>query len=91
MAEKLWKQRVAPDGQFVPPIGSTWVSQFLRRHTYLKTKMTQAIESARNKDVTKEWVLHFNEEFGRIIREHNIRMENIYNTDETGLGQCVNS
>jgi hypothetical protein len=89
MAEKLRKQRVTPDGQFIPPIGSTWVPQFLRRHSHLKTKMTRAIETARIKDVTKELVLHFNEEFRRIIREHNIRLENIYNADETGLEYSI--
>jgi len=83
MAEKLIKQR-APENQVVPQIGPTWVPSFLRRHRYLKTKMTRAIETARIKDVTKEHVLHFNEEFRRIIREHNIRLEDIFNADETG-------
>jgi hypothetical protein len=83
MAEKLIKQRI-PNNQFVPPIGLTWVPSFLRRHRYLKTKMTRAIETARIKDVTKELVLHFNDEFRRIIQEHNIRLENIFNADETG-------
>jgi Tc5 transposase DNA-binding domain len=40
MAEKLWKQRIAPDGQFVPPVGPTWVPQVLCRHPDLKIKMT---------------------------------------------------
>ena len=83
MAEKLIKRRV-PYGQIVPQIGPTWVSSFLRRHRYLKTKMTRAIETARIKDVTKAQVLHFNEEFRRIIQEHNIRLEDIFNADETG-------
>lgn len=46
--------------------------------------MTRAFETARIKDFTKEQVLHFNEEFRRIIREHNIRLEDIFNADETG-------
>ena len=89
MAGKLRKQRVAPNGQFVPPIGPTWVPQFLCCHPHLKAKMTHAIETARVKDVTKELMLHFNEEFRRIIREHNIKLENIYNVDETGLGHYI--
>ena len=68
MAEKLIKRRI-PDGQVVLQIGPTWAPSFLRRHRYLKTKMTRAIEAARIKDVKKEQVLHFNEEFHRIIRE----------------------
>jgi predicted site-specific integrase-resolvase len=84
MAEKLIKLRVTND-QVVPQIGSSWVPSFLRRHRHLKTKLTRAIETARVKDVTKEQVLHFNEEFRRIIREHNIRLEDIFNADETGF------
>ena len=83
MAEKLIKQR-APENQVVPQIAPTWVPSFLRRHRYLKTKMTRAIETARIKDVTKEHVLHFNEEFRRIIQEHNIHLEDIFNADKTG-------
>jgi len=33
--------------------------------------MTHAIEIARINDVTSEQVIHFNEEFRRIIQEHN--------------------
>ena len=83
MAEKIIKRRV-PDSQVVPQIGPTWVPSFLRRHHYLKTKMTRAIETARIKDVTKDQVLHFNAEFRRIIQEHKIRLEDIFNADETG-------
>jgi len=90
MAEKLRKRRVAPNGQFVPLIGPTWAPQFLRRHLHLKTKMTRAIETARIKDITKELVLHFNEEFHRVIEDHNIRLENIYNADETGSKPFIN-
>ena len=47
--------------------------------------MTRAIEAARIKDITKEQVLHFNKELRRIIQEHNIQLENIFNVDETGF------
>ena len=83
IVEKLIKRHV-PDGQIVPQIGPTWVPSFLRRHRYLKTKMTHAIEIAHINDVTSEQVIHFNEEFHRIIQEHNIRLEDIFNADETG-------
>ena len=46
--------------------------------------MTRAIETARIKNVTKEQILHFNEKFHRIIQEYNIRLEDIFNVDETG-------
>jgi Tc5 transposase DNA-binding domain len=84
MAQKLRTYRVNQEGQFLPPIGDSWVPQFLSRHRHLQTKMSHAIETARVKEVTKEQVLHFNEELRRIIQEHNIKLENAYNTDETG-------
>lgn len=84
MAEHLIKQRVGDD-QIVPQLGSSWVPSFLRRHRHLKTTMTRAIESSRVKDVTKEQILHFNNELRRLIREHNIRLENTFNADETGF------
>ena len=84
MAQKLRMYRVNQEGQFLPPIGDSWVPQFLSRHRHLQTKMSRAIETARVKEVTKEQVLHFNEELRRIIREHSIKLENAYNADETG-------
>lgn len=84
MAEKWRKCRVNQEGQFLPPIGDSWVPQFLSRYHHLKTKMLRAIETARVKEVTKEQVLHFNEELRRVIQEHGIKLENAYNADETG-------
>ena len=83
MAENLIKLRM-PD-TIIPQFGSSWVPSFLHRHRHLKTKMIRAIKNARIKDVTKEQVLHFNQEFRRIIQEHNIRLEDIFNVDETGF------
>ena len=80
MAEKLIQYRIP--NEIVPQLGSSWVLSFLRHHRHLKTKMTRSIETARIKDVTKEQVLHFNEEFRHIIREHNIRLNDIFNVDE---------
>ena len=48
-------------------------------------KTTTAIETARIKDVTKEQVFHFDGELHRIIREHHICLEDVFNTDETGF------
>jgi hypothetical protein len=84
MADKLRTYRVDPEDQFLPPIGASWVPQFLGRHRHLTTKMSRAIETARVKEVTKEQVLHFNKELRRVIQEHDIKLENVYNADETG-------
>ena len=84
IAEKLREQRVALQPEFTPPLGLSWVRQFLSRHLSLKIKLSCAIESARIKDVTPEKVLHFNQELRRLIKEHSIKLENIHNADETG-------
>ena len=87
MAEHLIKQRIR-DNEIIPQLGDSWVPSFLRCHRHLKTTMTHAIEMSRMKEVTKEQVLHFNEEFRRLIKEHNIRLEDIFNADETGFYYC---
>ena len=87
MAEHLIKQRIGDD-EIIPQLSDSWVPSFLRRHRHLKTIMTRAIEMSRMKEVTKEQVLHFNEEFRRLIKEHNIRLEDIFNVDETGFYYC---
>jgi len=81
MAEKLIKQHL-PD-EIIPQLGSSWVPSFLRHHHYLKTKMTRAIEATHIRNVTEEQIRHFNKELRCIIREHNIRLKEIFNADET--------
>lgn len=83
VAEKLRETRIASSPIFIPPLGSNWVQQFLSRHPHLKSKKSEGIETARIKEVTSEQVRHFNTELRRIIQEHNIRLENTYNMDET--------
>jgi hypothetical protein len=84
MADKLRKYRVDQEDQFLPPIGASWVPQFLGRHRHITTKMSHTIETARVKEVTKEQVLHFNKELRGVIQERDIKLENVYNADETG-------
>ena len=84
MMDKLRKYRVDQEDQFLPPIGASWVPQFLGRHCHHTTKMSHAIETARVKDVTKEQILHFNKELHRVIQERDIKLENVYNVNETG-------
>ena len=59
---------------------------FLARHPQLQTKLSRAIEAARVKDVNHEQILKFNEEFRKVIHEKNIKLGNIYNSDETDTG-----
>ena len=85
MAEKLRETRVASSSEFVPPLGPSRSHAFIVRHPHLKTMKSKAIETARIKEVTSEQVHNFNSELRRIVAEHNIRLENIFNADETGI------
>ena len=85
MAEQLRKPRVTAQIEFGPPMGETWVLQFLNRHPHLKTKLAKTIESARVKHVTKEQVTNFFTEFYSIIERRDIKLKDIYNVDETGI------
>ena len=84
VAEKLRETRVAFSSIFISPLGFNWVQQFLSRHPHLKSKKSEGIETACIKEVTSEQIWHFNAELCRIIQEHDIRLENTYNIDETG-------
>ena len=91
MAEKLRETRVASTSEFIPPLSPEWIKQLLRRHSHLKSKKSKAIETARIKEVTSEQVINFNTELRRIIAEHNIRLENIFNADETRILQYISA
>ena len=84
MAEAIRANRVEQEHTFLCPLGTTWMEAFLGRHPQLKTKLSRAIEAARVKDVNREQILKFNEEFQKVIHEKNIKLQNIYNSDETG-------
>ena len=74
---------VSPSCQ--PSIGESWIQRFIHRHPELETACSRAIEAARIKDVTKEDMDRWFDEFEKTIKEKNIRIEDIYNMDETGF------
>jgi hypothetical protein len=85
MAQGIRESHVGVQPECLYPIGKNWTGVFLRRHPHLKIKLAKAIEAARVKEVTREQVVNFNNEFQKVIREKNIILENIYNCDETGI------
>ena len=85
MAQGIRESRGDIEPKYLRPLGKNWMGAFLQRHSHLKTKLSKAIEAARIKDVTREQVVNFNDEFRKVIREKNISLENIYNCDETGI------
>src|SRR5438132_7116359 len=66
------------------PLGTTWVQQFIGRHSQLKTVISQSIEAARITDVTTEVIINFFKALEVCMKEYNITTENMYNMDETG-------
>jgi DDE superfamily endonuclease len=49
--------------------------------------MGRAIEAARLKEATSDAMIHFFNEFERVVTEYGIDLENIYNFDESGFAQ----
>ena len=67
------------------PVGRDWVARFLSRHPELESARRKCIEAARIKDVSVERLTKWFEDLRRVIEEHNIESENIYNMDESGF------
>ena len=83
LAEEIRKPRLDAGNPNVPSLGLDWTKRFMRRHPQLKTTVATGIEVAR-KEVTKESLNKWFEEFQRVIEEHDIDPSNVYNMDETG-------
>ena len=85
MVQGIRESRTDIESEYLCPLGKNWVGAFLQRHSHLKTKLSKVIEAARIKNITREQVINFNNEFRKVIQEQNINLENIYNCDETGI------
>jgi hypothetical protein len=57
----------------------------LNRHPNLKGKRAQRIDAARFKEVLPENVTEWFTAVERVIRDYDVKPENIYNMDETGF------
>ena len=66
-------------------IGDSWVQRFIHRHSDLDTAFSCTIEAARVKEVTNNVLDQWFEELKKTIGEKNIRIEDMYNMDETGF------
>ena len=91
MAEEIRQRRIAKindDGMELisyPPIGNSWVPYFISRHPHLKTTLMRSIEANRIKVVTKEAVKEWFAILEEVCAEAKIKIENVYNMDETGI------
>jgi hypothetical protein len=75
------------------PVGRHWVSSFLRRNPRVGSILARKLDAARAQASTAEQIRAFLERFEATRIELGIRMEDIYNMDETGLalGVCTNT
>jgi Tc5 transposase DNA-binding domain/helix-turn-helix, Psq domain len=75
-----------------PSIGSHWVQRFVQRHPIIHIKVGRAIDHLRVEATTPEGLQGWFELFNQIKSVGNIKAENMWNMDETGLalGLCKN-
>ena len=69
---------------FHPYIGDTWVQRFLHRNPQLATVISCTIEAARLREMMKEAIEKWFDQYREAVAEHQILDENKYNMDETG-------
>lgn len=85
--------RVLRLGGDYEPLGQRWISSFLTRQPRVASIVGRSIDTLRAEAASPAQVLAFLELFHRTRIELNIRVEDIWNMDETGiaLGVCTNS
>jgi hypothetical protein len=93
MAEEIRKRRVDQINKemelvFYPPIGTSWVPSFLKRHSQLGTTLSKIIEASRITAITKSAMRAFFNEYQSVLTEGEILPSNSYNIDETGIFQA---
>ncbi|KAI1507209.1 DDE-1 multi-domain protein [Pyrenophora tritici-repentis] len=75
------------------PLGQRWISSFLARQPRVASIVGRSIDTLRAEAASPAQILAFLELFYRTRIELNIRVEDIWNMNETGiaLGVCTNS
>jgi DDE superfamily endonuclease/Tc5 transposase DNA-binding domain/helix-turn-helix, Psq domain len=66
-------------------IGKDWVGRFLRRHHELASVRPRSIDAVRVKDTSPERLQRWFDDLEKVLAEFNIKLENIYNMDESGF------
>jgi hypothetical protein len=75
------------------PVGKLWLSHFIKRNPRVASVVGRKLEASRAKAATPEQVRAFLQLFERTRQRLNIRTQDIWNMDETGiaLGVCTNT
>jgi hypothetical protein len=64
-------------------IGKEWVQRFLKRHSELASVRPRSIDAVRVKDTCPERLQRWFDDLETVLAEFNIKLENIYNMDES--------
>ncbi|KJZ70568.1 hypothetical protein HIM_10036 [Hirsutella minnesotensis 3608] len=80
----ILRERSGPSGQADFIIGSKWTSRFLKRHGYFK-KLQKKLHAERqaSEDLTR--VTNYFQTLEKVVQEHGIPPDDIWNMDETGF------
>ena len=72
--EEIWSSCLQAQNNYAsqPLIGDSWVQRFIHRYPKLETAYSHAIEAARIKDITKEDLNRWFDEFEMTVKEKNI-------------------
>lgn len=75
------------------PLGRKWISSFITRNSRVASVIGRRIEASRTHACTQTEIQDFFNRLDRTIHENHVRMENVWNMDEHGLGLgiCTNS
>jgi hypothetical protein len=68
-----------------PQIGEHWLARFLQRHPEFYRRRRRAIDIERATALDKSVVERWFDDYQRVVTEHGILPEDIYNFDETGF------
>ena len=74
-------------------LGKAWVTGYFKRNPRIKSLLARPIESARIDGAQPGQIQEFYDLYKRVQRKANIRAENSWNMDESGvaLGVCMNT
>jgi hypothetical protein len=67
------------------PIGKKWITRFFKHHPQLKSIVSQAINAAHLKGVTKDVLIKWFNDVCKIFDNYNIDLKNVYNMNESGF------
>jgi hypothetical protein len=84
LAFSIARQRSTTNKPF-KPLGKNWARAFEKRHLELKARRVRAIDWKRYGNNIHDKIIEWFEVIGKVLQDPAIRLENVYNMDETGV------